>query len=204
MPRVRAVIVREQIHYRVVRPARPGRAPSLPPPQRGGGGGWFATAVGFGLCFLIVVGIEKLTDSHASPSPVVKETGRRVIASAKTNNDRCDVGGVVNSVPLTLEIDTGDPIEIDFPAKYVQRLGLKTGPYEELWPGTRYGKIANAQVKEIRVGDVVWRNATARVYSNWDYTFGSDEIPLLGLAALRAQGVHVEFEGDMCRLTVSR
>lgn len=136
--------------------------------------------------------------------PAVKETGRRVIASAKTDNERCDVPGVVNGVPLTLEIDTGDPVVIDFPGKFVKTLGLKPGPYEEFSPGTRYGKIASATVREIRVGDVVWLNEQARVYSNWSYTFGNDEIPLLGLAALRSHGVHVEFEGDMCRLTVAQ
>jgi len=131
-------------------------------------------------------------------------TGRRVIASAKTDNERCDVPGVVNGQSLTLEIDTGDPNSIDLPSKFVARLGLKPGSYEEFWPGTRYGKIAKATVREIRVGDVVWLNQQGFVYSDWDYTFGSDEIPLLGLAALRAQGVHVEFDGGMCHLTVAQ
>ena len=57
-------------------------------------------------------------------------------------------------------------------------------------------------MREIRVGDAVWRDVDARVYSDWRYTFGDDEIPLLGLAALRSQNIHVEFEGDTCRLTM--
>ena len=203
MPRVRAVIVREQIHYRVVRPARPGRAPS-PPPDRGGGGGWFATVVGFGLCFLIAVGIQKLTDGHASPSPVVKETGRRVIVASNIEGERCLAPGSVNGVPATFMVDTGAPTVAEFSSSWADKLGVKNLQYRELWPGTRYGKIATATVHEIRVGDVVWKDAAARFYSDWAYSFGGDTRPLLGLAALNARGINVEFERDTCRLTVSR
>ena len=87
MARRRVVVIEEE--YRVIRHS----PPPLPPPKRDsggdGGGGWFATAVGFGLCFLIAVGIQKLTDGHASPSPVVKETGRRVIVASNIEGERC-------------------------------------------------------------------------------------------------------------------
>src|SRR3954468_21977679 len=79
---------------------------------------------------------------YGTDRPVIlsarSEAGRYVIASAKTGNDRCDVPAVVNGVPLTVEIDTGDPVAIEFPSKYVEKLGLKPGAYKEIWPGTRY------------------------------------------------------------------
>ena len=202
MARRRVVVIEEE--YRVIRHS----PPPLPPPKRDsggdGGGGWFATAVGFGLCFLIAVGIQKLTDGHASPSPVVKETGRRVIVASNIEGERCLAPGSVNGVPATFMVDTGAPTVAEFSSSWADKLGLKNLQYRELWPGTRYGKIATATVHEIRVGDVVWKDAAARFYSDWAYSFGGDTRPLLGLAALNARGINVEFERDTCRLTVSR
>ena len=202
MARRRVVVIEEE--YRVIRHS----PPPLPPPKRDsggdGGGGWFATAVGFGLCFLIAVGIQKLTDGHASPSPVVKETGRRVIVASNIEGDRCLAPGSVNGVPATFMVDTGAPTVAEFSSSWADKLGVKNLQYRELWPGTRYGKIATATVHEIRVGDVVWKDAAARFYSDWAYSFGGDTRPLLGLAALNARGINVEFERDTCRLTVSR
>jgi hypothetical protein len=202
MARRRVVVIEEE--YRVIRHS----PPPLPPPKRDsggdGGGGWFATAVGFGLCFLIAVGIQKLTDGHASPSPVVKETGRRVIVASNIEGERCLAPGSVNGVPATFMVDTGAPTVAEFSSSWADKLGVKNLQYRELWPGTRYGKIATATVHEIRVGDVVWKDAAARFYSDWAYSFGGDTRPLLGLAALNARGINVEFERDTCRLTVSR
>ena len=202
MARRRVVVIEEE--YRVIRHS----PPPLPPPKRDsggdGGGGWFATAVGFGLCFLIAVGIQKLTDGHASPSPVVKETGRRVIVASNIEGERCLAPGSVNGLPITFMVDTGAPKVAEFSSSWADKLGVKNLQYRELWPGTRYGKIATATVHEIRVGDVVWKDAAARFYSDWAYSFGGDTRPLLGLAALNARGINVEFERDTCRLTVSR
>jgi len=202
MARRRVVVIEEE--YRVIRHS----PPPLPPPKRDsggdGGGGWFATAVGFGLCFLIAVGIQKLTDGHASPSPVVKETGRRVIVASNIEGERCLAPGSVNGVPATFMVDTGAPTVAEFSSSWADKLGVKNLQYRELWPGTRYGKIATATVHKIRVGDVVWKDAAARFYSDWAYSFGGDTRPLLGLAALNARGINVEFERDTCRLTVSR
>ena len=202
MARRRVVVIEEE--YRVIRHS----PPPLPPPKRDsggdGGGGWFATAVGFGLCFLIAVGIQKLTDGHASPSPVVKETGRRVIVASNIEGERCLAPGSVNGVPATFMVDTGAPTVAEFSSSWADKLGVKNLQYRELWPGTRYGTIATATVHEIRVGDVVWKDAAARFYSDWAYSFGGDTRPLLGLAALNARGINVEFERDTCRLTVSR
>src|SRR5271169_6545021 len=60
----------------------------------------------------IVAGASSKGQRQDAPSPVVvkPETGRRVIASAPTNYQRCDVPGSVNGVALTLEIDTGNPV----------------------------------------------------------------------------------------------
>jgi len=101
-------------------------------------------------------------------------------------------------------VDTGAPTVAEFSSSWADKLGVKNLQYRELWPGTRYGKIATATVHEIRVGDVVWKDAAARFYSDWAYSFGGDTRPLLGLAALNARGINVEFERDTCRLTVSR
>jgi hypothetical protein len=130
-------------------------------------------------------------------------SGRRVLAEAKIEGDRCHLPGYANDVPVVWEIDTGDPIDGDFAKSWVGKLGLGNLQYEEIWPGTRYGKIADTTV-DIRVGDWAISNAHARVYSNWRYTFGDDEDhPLLGLAALQKRGVRLEVEGDTCRLTMA-
>jgi hypothetical protein len=197
MPRIRAVVMHEE--YRVIRTGQP----SLPPPKKGGGGGWIIAG---GLLGALVV-IAKLAGGDAAPGPAapsIHETGRRVLASAKIENDRCHLPGFANRVPVVYEIDTGDPIDADFSNIWVSRLGLKNLQYREIWPGTRYGKIADAAV-DIRVGDWVIKNGGARIYANWKYTFGEDEEhPLLGLAALQKRGVRLEVEGDSCRLTVAR
>jgi hypothetical protein len=143
---------------------------------------------------------------HPRPATVViGEGNRRVIASATITGNRCKVPGYANGAAVTYEIDTGDPITADFSASHIHKLGLNPASldFAELWPGTRYGTIATTTLREIRVGDVVWNDPEVRIYSNWRYTFGDDETPLLGLAALNSRGVHLEFDGDLCRLTVS-
>jgi hypothetical protein len=106
---------------------------------------------------------------------------------------------------VTFQIDTGAPGFADFSSSYVRKLGISSAAlhYSEWWPGTRYGKAARTTVRELRVGDVVWNDADVSIYQNWRYAFGADEIPLLGLAALQSQGVHLEMDGDTCRLTVA-
>lgn len=144
--------------------------------------------------------------------PTIKqETGRRVIATGQgSRNDRCDVAAAVDggagAVATVFEVDTGDPVEADFPGKYIKRLGVDAAAlnWYELDPGTRYGKIAHATLRQIRIGEVVWNNPEVRFFSNWRYTFGADEIPLLGLHALNSKGIHVEFDGGGCRLTAAR
>lgn len=142
-----------------------------------------------------------------APPQVPPGSGRQVIAVGEgTRRNRCDIGGFANGVAVTFEIDTGDPNMADFPSSYVGKLGIG-GPlnYYELDPGTRYGKIATTKLREIRVGDVVWNAPEVNVYSDWDYTYGSDEIPLLGLGALKMRGVDVEFDAKgRCRLTAAR
>jgi gag-polyprotein putative aspartyl protease len=200
--RIRAVVVHEQFHYRVVRPARPGSAlPPPQPPKRGNGGGWLVAGGVIGA--LVVIG--KLAGGDASPvAPSIHETGRRVLVTSKIDGDRCLAPGFsVNGVPITFMVDTGAP-DVEFPNSWAAKFGLMNLEYRELWPGTRYGKIATGTVHEIRVRDVVWKDQEARFYSNWAYSFGDDTRPLLGLGALNARGVHVEFEGDTCRLTVAK
>ena len=133
----------------------------------------------------------------------VDPAARHVIASSRIVGARCHVQGQANGAPFTFTIDTGDPIVADFSASHATKLGLDPASlhYEEIWPGTRYGKIATTTLREIRVGDVTWSNVQARIYSNWRYTFGDDETPLLGLDALQRRGIHIEIDGDMCRLT---
>ena len=139
--------------------------------------------------------------------PVTYSNDRQVIAVGRSGrSNRCDVRGFANGVATDFEIDTGDPNTADFPGSYVRKLGVE-GPldYYELSPGTRYGKIANAHLRQIRIGSVTWDNPEVSFFSDWDYSFGDDEIPLLGLPALKMHGVNVEFDrGDTCRLTVAR
>jgi hypothetical protein len=80
-----------------------------------GYGGMAVTSFAAGL----VVAAFATSGQHTTlpHEPIGKEeTERRVIAAAKTNNNRCIVPGAVNGVPLTLEIDTGDPVPIEFPS----------------------------------------------------------------------------------------
>lgn len=142
----------------------------------------------------------------ASPQ-VTSGSRRQVIAVGEgMRHNRCDISGFVNGVAVTFEVDTGDPNIADFPSSFVGKLGIE-GPldYYELDPETRYGKIAPTTLREIRVGDVVWNDPEVNIYSDWDYTYGSDEVPLLGLAALKMRGINVEFEAEgRCRLTAAR
>jgi hypothetical protein len=142
-----------------------------------------------------------------APPQVSSGSGRQVIAVGEgTRSNRCDIRGFANGIAVTFEVDTGDPYVAEFPSSYVGRLGIE-GPldYSDWWPGTRYGKIATAKLREIRVGDVVWHDPEVNVYSDWDYAYGSDEVPLLGLSALRMRGVNVEFDAEgRCRLTAAR
>src|ERR1700722_16650554 len=158
---------------------------------------------------LVISGFGSLIAPRSiDPAPQVQATygDRQVIAVGQgTRQNRCDVRGLANGVPLIFEVDTGDPDMADFPASYVSRLKM-AGPlnYTEWWPGTRYGKIATTTLREIRIGDVVWDNPEVNVFSDWDFSFGDDEIPLFGLAALKMRGINVEFEGGgNCRLTVA-
>jgi hypothetical protein len=139
--------------------------------------------------------------------PEVSSGGaRQVIAVGQgTRSNRCDVPGFANDKPVIFEIDTGDPNIADFPSSYVRRLSIKESlAYHEFIPGTRFGKIANTHLRQIRIGSVTWDNPEVSFFSDWDYSFGDDEIPLFGLPGLRKYGIAVEFEGDRCRLTVAR
>jgi hypothetical protein len=165
-----------------------------------------------GVVIVCGVAVSKLGHDGASakdapvPAPVSFDASRQVIAVGQgIRHNRCDVRGFANDVALTYEIDTGDPNIADFPSSYVRKLGIgESLNYTEWWPGTRYGKIATTTLRQIRIGDVVWNDSEVNVHSDWAYSFGSDEIPLLGLAALRMRGINVEFEGDRCQLTVAR
>ena len=145
--------------------------------------------------------------NHTLPAPVppkiVEPPARLVIASSRIVGARCHIEGQANGAPFTFTVDTGDPVAADFSASYSKKLGLDPAAlhYAEIWPGTRYGKIATTTLREIRVGDVTWSNVQVRIYSNWRFAFGDDETPLLGLNALQSRGIHLEIDDDMCRLT---
>lgn len=173
--------------------------------------------VGTFLCLWLAVGLlfwagglvsERLEDWWVgvwADTPVRHETGadRRVIARGHGwRSNRCDIAVRVNGVPVIFMVDFGAPSFAEFPNSYVKKLNLDPGDYEELWPGTRYGKIAYATVREIRVGDVVWNDTEARIYENWGFSFGNDQYPIFGLAALRRHGVGLEWDGGTCVLTL--
>jgi predicted aspartyl protease len=144
-----------------------------------------------------------LSEHTPSVSMIVSQPERRVIAISKIEGGRCHVLGEANGVPMTFTIDTGDPIDADFSSSHITKLGINPAAlhYEEIWPNTRYGKIATTTLREIRTGYVRWSDAQVRIYSNWRYSFGDDETPLFGLMALQRHDIHVEFDGGMCRLT---
>jgi hypothetical protein len=152
---------------------------------------------------------QRTYSQETAAAPAINpQSDRRVIASAKIAGDRCVVEGSVNSRPPTpLEIDTGNDVFASFSASYVgDKLGINPAsvPYVDMWPGTPYGKHAFVTIREIRIGDVVWRNPKVEILQKWNYTFGDDETPLIGFPALQAQGIHVEIEDGFCRLTIAR
>jgi hypothetical protein len=182
---------------------------------------WVNGLTAIGLVFVCGLAARGYSASHgaavtASPrkpeqaAAVVNESGRRVIATGEgSRSDRCDVHGTANGKPFVFEIDTGAGDMALFSSSHLAKLSInpKTLHYEEFWPGTRYGKIATTNLREIVIGGVVWNKPEVRIYSNWKFSFGGDEgdeTPLLGLPALNAKGVNVEFDGGMCRLTVAR
>jgi hypothetical protein len=147
--------------------------------------------------------------SSQSAGPVLpgkEEGGRRVIASAKIDGgNRCKIGGVLlDRVPLTMMMDTGAPRTIEISADLLPKFGRSQSQYEfeELWPGTRYGKIARTTFDELRIGGFVLARPDVRIYDRWSYSFGHDTAPLLGMGALKNHGVRLEIEGDTCRLTM--
>jgi predicted aspartyl protease len=131
--------------------------------------------------------------------------GRRVIASAKIDGgNRCKIGGRLDGVPLTFMVDTGAPRTVEISADLLPKLGRTQSQYqfEELWPGTRYGKIARTTFDELRIDSFVLARPDVRIYDRWSYSFGNDTAPLLGMGALKERGVRLEIEGDTCRLTM--
>jgi predicted aspartyl protease len=147
-----------------------------------------------------------LAPAADDPQPVTFDGNREVIAASTITGQRCHVPGSANGAPVTFEVDTGDPVFADFSARFAARIGLDPARlhYEELWPGTRYGGIAETTLHTLRIGPWQLTDVPVRVYDNWKYTFGDDAYPLLGLAALQSNGVRLEIEGDTCRLTVPR
>jgi predicted aspartyl protease len=192
MARRRVVVIREE--YRVTRHS----PPPLPPPTRDdGGGGWFATLVGFGLCFLIVLGIEKLTDGHASPP--VKETGRQVVIETRiTSGNRCIVQGVsINGrAQPDLLADSGAP-DMWFPVGDLPRLNITRSGLDFRPFGAREGNVAWVTLDTVRIGDFVARNVQAGIADGREFHWR-----LLGMSVLR-QG-HMEIRGDTCTLTFPR
>jgi hypothetical protein len=138
------------------------------------------------------------------PSGKEQDT-RRVIASAKIDGDnRCKIRGYLDGVSLPLMVDTGAPRAVEISADLLPKFSRTTSQYnfDELWPGTRYGKIARTTFDELRIGSFVLARPDVRIYDRWSYSFGNDTTPLLGMGALKDRGVRLEIEGDICRVTM--
>jgi hypothetical protein len=149
----------------------------------------------------------KKPQQDTGPRPPIvgqRQAGERVIATAKIDGEnRCKIGGELDGVPLTFMVDTGAPRSVEISTDVLAKLGRTKSQYdfEELWPGTRYGKIAKTTVN-LRIGDLAITNANAFIYDRWEYTFGHPEIPLLGMGALKNRGVRLEIEGSTCKLVM--
>jgi hypothetical protein len=147
--------------------------------------------------------------SGQSAGPVLPgskdEAGRRVIASAKIDGgNRCKIGGLLDGVSLIFMVDTGAPLPVEISAELLPKFARTQSEYDfkELWPGTRYGKIARTNFDELRIGGFVLARPDVRIYDRWSYSFGNDTAPLLGMGALKNHGVRLEIEGETCRLTM--
>lgn len=133
------------------------------------------------------------------------DTGRWVIASTKIDGgNRCKIGGQLDGVSLTFMMDTGAPWPVEISSELLPKFARTPRQYdfEELWPGTRYGKIARTTFDELRIGGFVLARPDVRIYDRWSYSFGKDTAPLLGMGALKNHGIRLEIEGGDCRLTL--
>jgi predicted aspartyl protease len=159
-------------------------------------GGWFATAVGFGLCFLIAEGIDKLTaGAHPPPSA----PGRQVVIETRiTGGNRCIVQGVsINGrVQADLLADSGAP-DMWFPVGDLPRLNIARSGLDFRPFGAREGNVAWVWLDTVRIDDFVARNVEAGIADRKEFHWR-----LLGMSVLK-QG-HMEIQGDRCTLTFPR
>ena len=195
MPRVRAVIVREQIHYRVVRPARPGRAPSPPPPDRRGGGGWFVAC-----CIVggLVVLVGKLAGGNAS-LPV--NSGNQETAEID-DSGHCHVTawGAVSGRGgnFSAELDSGAGASLWLTREDAARIGFKAASlhFNRSYRGVSGpGWSAYVEVPQLRLGGVTFSDVPAFVVSENDGTNTS----LVGLPILKRLNYRVV--GNACVLS---
>ena len=179
MPRVRAVVVREQYIIR--------RKPSPRPPQRGGG--WLVACGVVGA--LIVIG--KLAGG-ASPPVLPSASGRQVVIETSiTTGNRCIVPGVsVNGrAQSDLLADSGAP-DMWFPVGDLPKLGIARSSLNFSPFGAREGNVAWVTLETVRVGDFVARNVEAGIADGKEFHWR-----LLGMSVLK-QG-HVGSEGPSMR-----
>jgi predicted aspartyl protease len=138
--------------------------------------------------------------------PAVKSAAGHVVAEARIDGDgKCVVPGFLtaeNTAALKFEIDTGAGEAIWVSATHLPALGInpKKLQFQELDPGTRYGKVANARLRAVRIGGVTVRDVDAQILTRWRYTFGNGENPLIGIPFLKKSGLHIEVNGDACKL----
>ncbi len=190
---VRAVTVREQIQYRVVRPARPVLPPVRHPPKKKHGGGWLVAA---GLVGAFVV-VGKLA-GNATPSLPVPPAGRQVRIEADAWN-QCYLDVYANGAKFRMLGDSG-AAGVFFSTKDAPRLGYNPRrlAYDHSYEGWGW-KVNGATVtlRTLEVAGVTLHDVEAAIDGLGSVT---DEGPLLGSTVLNTFNFQVH--KGYCTLTL--
>jgi clan AA aspartic protease (TIGR02281 family) len=188
MPRV--MIVRRQIHYRVVHHARPGFA--LPPPKKGGGG-WLVALGVVGALFII----GKLAGGASDALPAAP-AGRQVRIEADAY-DQCYLDVAANGETFRMLGDSG-AAGVFFPMTDARRLGFNPRrlAFDHSYEGWGW-KVngATVRLRSLEVAGVTFRDVEAAIDQLGSVT---DAGPLLGSPVLKK--LNFQVHDGYCTLTI--
>jgi hypothetical protein len=151
------------------------------------------------------VGDARVDEGEKDTPGRINRAGKNVLASAKIDwGNRCKISGYLNGVRLTFMVDTGAPRNVEMSSDLLPKFGIDASSldFEEVWPGTRYGKIAKTTFNQLSIGSFVLNHPQVWIYDRWGYSFGDTE-PLLGMATLKSAGIRLEVGDGSCRLLSS-
>jgi clan AA aspartic protease (TIGR02281 family) len=192
MPRM--VVVRRQIHYRVVHHARPGSALPPPKPPKKGGGGWLVGLVVVGA--LAVVG--KLAGGASNALPAAP-AGRQIRIEADAWNQCYATVWVTGpggrSASYNSLLDSGDADTVTLNRRQAAQLGFTGLSFDqEVETANGIGKAARIEIPQFSLSGY----RIADVAGHVDYNgMGA---PLIGADILKA--LKFQVRDGSCTLTV--